>query len=161
MLRLSALCLLLLGACTTISETPTGTPIEQVLQRYGTPTSVCPAQHPTRYIWSQQPNGRYAWAIEVDANKQVTHASQVLTDHEFARLQIGVWTKEQVRCHFGPPAERSITPYRGIKRLVWSYRYKQNSVWESLMHVYFDENGVVQHYHPGPDPQVIDEWNLW
>ncbi len=50
MLRLSALCLLLLGACTTISETPTGTPIEQVLQRYGAPTSVCPAQHPTRYI---------------------------------------------------------------------------------------------------------------
>ena len=35
---------------------------------------------------------------------------------------------------------------------VWSYRYKEAGVWNSLMHVHFDGQGVVRHMLNGPDP---------
>lgn len=148
----SLFAVLSLSACTTISDLPVGTPLNQIQQQFGSPSVACPSSEPTRLVWSSQPFGQFSWAAELDQSQQLKSATQVLTDAEFNQLSQGNWDQNQVRCHFGPPAEKSITPYKGVKMQVWSYRYKQNSVWDSLMHVYFGDDGLVKHHHPGPDP---------
>lgn len=148
----SILAALSLSACTTVSDLPVGTSLGDAQQQFGSPSVLCPTNNPERAVWSSQPFGQFAWAMNLDQNQRLTSANQVLTDAEFEQLRQGSWSQEQVRCHFGPPAEKSITPYRGIKMQVWSYRYKQNGVWDSLMHIYFSDEGLVKHHHPGPDP---------
>lgn len=152
---LSAFSTLVLGACTTLTDMPTGTSVSELEQKFGTPSVSCPQDLPTRLVWSTQPMGQYAWAADIDGSQRLKYATQVLNDNEFDLLSQGNWNKEQVLCHFGPPAEKDITPYRGIKMLVWSYRYKQAGAWDSMMYVYFDEQGVVKHHHPGPDPLTL------
>lgn len=96
--------------------------------------------------------GQYAWALDIGADNALLRSEQILNDRAFAQLTDGNWQKQDVLCYFGPPAEKDITPYRGVKMEVWSYRYKQNKTWDSMMHIYFDAAGYVVHHHPGPDP---------
>jgi hypothetical protein len=39
---------------------------------------------------------------------------------------------------------------RGLE--VWSYRYKQSGVWNSMMHIHFSKDGIVREMQSGPDP---------
>ena len=150
-LSLSA-CILTLSACTTLSDMPVGTPLSQLQAEFGPPTVACPPQQPQRLVWSQQPYGQYAWGVDINAQQELLQSTQVLSDREFERLSEGDWTQQRVLCHFGPPAEKDYTPYQGVRMLVWSYRYKQSSTWNSLMYVYFGDDGLVKIHHPGPDP---------
>lgn len=149
-----------LSACTTLSDMPVGTTLAELEQQFGNPTISCPAENPNRFVWSMQPMGQKAWGVDTNTQQQLTKATQVLSDSHFALLSEGVWDKDKVWCYFGPPAEKDITPYKGVKMRVWSYRYKQNGVWDSLMYVYFDEENRVKHYHPGPDPLADTEKSL-
>jgi hypothetical protein len=36
---------------------------------------------------------------------------------------------------------------------VWSYPYKEAGVWDSIMSVHFDRNGILQRMQNGPDPR--------
>lgn len=150
-LTLSALSLLALNACTTLSEMPTGTSLNELKQKFGSPTISCPAQNPNRFVWSMQPMGQKAWGVDTDAQQQLITVAQVLSDKQFAILSEGTWDKTRVLCYFGPPAEKTIIPYYGVNMRVWSYRYKQYSAWDSMMYLYFNEAGVVKHYSSGPD----------
>lgn len=160
MLRPTFLVLLstvVLNACTTLTDMPTGTTLLELEQKFGTPSIACPQISPTRLVWSSQPMGQYAWAADIDGRQRLKQATQVLNNKEFNLLAQGNWDQTKVLCHFGPPAEIDITPYKGVKMRVWSYRYKQSGAWDSMMYVYFDGQGVVQHYHPGPDPLTIQD----
>jgi hypothetical protein len=43
---------------------------------------------------------------------------------------------------------------------VWSYRYYQNSVWHSLMYVFFETDGKqVTKFFAGPDPMFMCDDN--
>lgn len=74
----------------------------------------------------------------------------VLTDEMFATLKVGIATRENVLHTVGRPVEQSYLPLRGLT--VWSYRYKQSGVWDSMMHVHFDQAGIVREMMAGPDP---------
>lgn len=152
---------MLLSACTTLTDMPIGTPISELEQKFGAPSVVCPSISPTRFVWSTQPMGQYAWAADLDNQQRLAQANQVLTDKDFALLGQAEWDKEQVMCYFGPPAEKDITPYKGVKMQVWSYRYKQYGAWNSMMYVYFDEQNRVKHYHPGPDPLTLQDGDFF
>ncbi|AQS51155.1 hypothetical protein PAEH1_05435 [Paenalcaligenes hominis] len=152
-----ALSPLLFTACTTLSDMPVGTPLSELHRQFGQPSVACPPQSPQRFIWTQQPFGQLAWAADVNEQQELIRMTQVLTDREFELLTQGQWNKERVFCHFGPPAEKDYTPYVGVKMRVWSYRYKQNGVWPAFMYVYFGDDGVVKHHHPGPDPLSLRE----
>ena len=161
MRRISSLSLAgltLLSACTTLSDMPAGTPLTELEKHFGAPTISCPSHTtpPQRLVWSMQPMGQYAWGVEVNHKQELLNAEQVLQDKYFALLNEGIWDKERVHCYFGPPANKDMTPYLGVKMEVWSYRYKQNATWDSLMYVYFNDEGVVKHHHPGPDPRYED-----
>lgn len=158
---LSTIGIFALSACTTLSDMPTGTPLTELEQKFGRPTVSCPAQNPNRFIWSMQPMGQRAWAVNTNTQQQLTEVHQVLNDKHFALLSEGTWDKDKVWCYFGPPAEKDLTPYKGVKMRVWSYRYKQNGAWDSMMYVYFDDDGIVKHHHPGPDPLSLIDGNFF
>jgi len=151
------LALTMLAGCTNMTEITPGTPLKEVEIRYGQPVHACPQINGgQRLIWSQQPAGQHAWAVEVNAADQVQRIEAILTDTSFERLQIGM-TSNALRCIFGPPA---ITARAGLgeqRRDVWSYRYRESKAWNSLMHVYLDEAGRVERFHPGPDPLFEEE----
>ncbi|GAA0778452.1 lipoprotein [Castellaniella ginsengisoli] len=143
-----------LAGCAHIAATPPGTPLAQVTAQFGAPTLRCTdRQGRDRVVWSRQPMGQYAWGATVDAQGRVQGVESLLTDAHFQRLKQGVWTAEQVRCEFGPPAIIDTAGLPNVRQIVWSYRYKQDHTWNSLMYVFMGPDGrQVTKLHPGPDP---------
>ena len=148
-----------LAGCASITATPPGTPLAQVTAQFGAPTLECTdRQGHDRVIWSQQPLGQYAWGATVDAHGRVQGIEPILTDEHFQVLKQGVWTAEQVRCEFGPPALIDSAGLPSVRQIVWNYRYKQDHVWDSLMYVFMGPDGrQVTKFHPGPDPMYNHE----
>jgi hypothetical protein len=125
-----------------------------VEKQFGAPSTICPAADGTkRAVWSQQPFGEFAFATTIGADASVGKFEQVLTDQSFNQLGVGAWTPERVKCTFGPPENISVVGLPGHLKTVWSYRYRQNGVWYSLMYVFFDKDtNTVNQYYAGPDP---------
>ncbi|GAA4328189.1 lipoprotein [Pigmentiphaga soli] len=143
---------LLLAACASPASIQPGEPLGSVTQRLGRPTLEMPRPDGgTRLIWSTQPMGQFVWVTDVDASGKTISNQQALTTENFDRIKIGEWDTERLRYEFGPPAEISRVGLRG-EHLVWSYRYRQDGVWNSLMHIYISDSGKVERFHPGPDP---------
>ncbi len=144
----------LTAGCASITSVPPGTPAPQMISQFGAPTYQCPLETGgTRLIWSLQPFGQQAWATNTDAQGRIDGVKPVLTDAHFNVLREGVWTPEKLLCEFGPPAEKSAVGLPSVRQIVWSYRYQQDGVWNSLMHVYLGRDGSqVTRFHPGPDP---------
>ena len=156
----AAVCLL--AGCTTMTQLPPGTPLAQVEAEYGRANFSCPAENGAqRLIWTQQPMGQYAWGTHVGSDGITDRITSLLTDEHFNKLATGTWTAEHVRCEFGPPAEITTVGLPSSTQIVWSYRYRQAGAWNSLMHVYFGNDGEsVTRFHPGPDP-MYDRDVLW
>ncbi|MGB3276793.1 MAG: hypothetical protein WBA82_11445 [Castellaniella sp.] len=146
-----------LAGCASITATPPGTPLAQVTAQFGAPTLQCvDRQGHDRAVWSRQPLGQYAWGATVDAQGRVQKVEPILTDEHFQILKQGTWTANQVRCEFGPPAIIDTAGLPNVRQIVWSYRYKQDHVWNSLMYVFMGPAGdQVTKFHPGPDPMYI------
>lgn len=144
----------LLTACASMTSIPPGTPVQQVVAQFGQPSYTCTNKDGVeRMIWSRQPYGQYAWGANVDAAGNVEGVLPVLTDEHFDVLGSGTWTPDQVRCEFGPPAIIDTVGLPSSRQIVWSYRYKQSRVWNSLMYVHFGTDGeAVTRFYPGPDP---------
>ena len=151
---LAGLGLCLLSACANMADIPPGTSLQEVEAQFGQANFSCPAADGgQRLIWTQQPYGQYAWGTNVNAAGITDRIEPLLTDQHFNVLAKGVWTPEKVQCEFGPPAEISQVGLPSVRQTVWSYRYKQSKVWNSLMYVYFGKDKpVVTRFHPGPDP---------
>jgi hypothetical protein len=81
---------------------------------------------------------------------------QVLTSENFGKVKVDHWTKDDILRHFGRPAEISSVHYHNYE--VWSYRYKEAGVWNSMMSVHFDQQGVVRQMLNGPDPMYDDRF---
>lgn len=143
----------LMSACANMQDIPPGTSLAEVQARHGSPTIECPLPDGSRsMVWSTQPMGQFAWATRAAPDGTVGAVEQILTDAAFNKVETGVWTTEQLRCTFGPPADISTVGMPSVRETVWSYRYRQDGVWNSLMHVYVSDDGIVTRLHPGPDP---------
>jgi outer membrane protein assembly factor BamE (lipoprotein component of BamABCDE complex) len=81
---------------------------------------------------------------------KVTSFEQVLNMQKFAAIKVGESTKNEVLHTIGTPSETSYLSLSDLE--VWTYPYKENDVWNSLMHVHFDKSGVVRKMMNGPDP---------
>lgn len=80
---------------------------------------------------------------------------KVLTSETFATIKIDHADKAAVLRTLGPPAERSRVMMHNYE--VWSYRYLEAGVWHSMMHVHFDETGIVRLMQNGPDPMFEEK----
>ncbi|WP_042550999.1 hypothetical protein, partial [Ralstonia solanacearum] len=104
----------------------------------------------TRWLYPTQPYGQFTYAADFDAGGKLIAFKQVLRSLEFAQARVDVWTRDDVLHHFGKPVETAY--FSRMDRLVWSYRFKADDVWPSLMHFYFDPAGVLRLTQITPDP---------
>lgn len=143
---------LLLAACATRPAPLPGETADVVEAKLGKPTSIySDGTGAARSLeYATGPMGQYTWMARLGPDGRLTAYEQVLTGEKFATLKVDQATKEQVLRTIGRPAERSRVAMQNYE--VWSYRYKEAGVWNSMMHVHFDEGGVVRQMMNGPDP---------
>lgn len=145
-----------LSACAMVGPPPTpGETREAVMARLGAPTSVYQTEQGPVLEYATGPMGQYTFMARFGPDNRLRSYQQVLTGEQFATLKIGVARKADVLQTIGRPAERS---YLRLPELeVWSYRYKENGVWNSMMHVHFDRAGVLHKLQNGPDPMFEEK----
>jgi hypothetical protein len=152
--RCSTFCsTVLLVACAgpLFREAPAvGEPLSSVTAKLGQPTGVYPAPDGQVLEYATGPMGQFTYMARIGADGRLVSYQQVLKGETFATIKIDQATKADVLRTVGRPAERSRIALRNYE--VWSYRYKEAGVWNSLMHVHFDQDGVVRQMLNGPDP---------
>jgi hypothetical protein len=94
---------LLITGCAFTGIKP-GMSREEVLASYGTPSRTVPLASGTRLQYSTQPYGPTAVMVDLDAAGKVVNARQVLNPQDFARVEVGKWTRADVEREFGNPA---------------------------------------------------------
>lgn len=150
--KLSASTLLLLSlamaGCASAPPLP-GAPQREVLTRLGKPSAVYSVQNDTVLEYATGPFGQFTYMARIGPDDRLMSYEQVLTDAKFATVKVGVTNKEDVLHTFGRPAETSYLSWQKLE--VWTYRYKQSDVWDAMMHVHFDDQGVLRMMQSGPD----------
>lgn len=152
-LRLCVLaCLLTLGACASVLSNPSVTPGENesaVISRMGKPTAVYQDGQDHLLEYRTNPGGQATYMVRVDNGGHARSLEQVLTSEKFATIKPGMDTKESVLRKVGAPYE---TSYLSLsKQDVWSYMYRDQGVWDNLMHVQFGPDGKVSMLMNAPD----------
>ena len=141
---------LLVAGCALRTAPDPGDPLDVVQAKMGTPTAVYTDGAARTLEYATGPMGQYTWMAHLGPDGRLTSYEQVLTSEKFATVKIDQATKDDVLRTFGHPAEVSRVAMRDYE--VWSYRYKEGGVWNSLMHVHFDGQGVVRQMMNASDP---------
>ncbi len=158
MIGIATICLCLaLTACASLARQapPVGASVAEVEAAWGRPGASYRDGADTLLEYATGPMGQTTYMARIGPDERLRSFEQVLDGAHFARLQVGKSDKAEVLRTIGRPAERSrvfIGDYE-----VWSYRYKENGVWNSMMHVHFDRNGIVRMLLNGPDPLYEEE----
>ncbi|MFC0253946.1 hypothetical protein ACFFJK_18770 [Massilia consociata] len=141
-----------LGGCAAmLRQAPSiGDPVDIVQQKMGTPTAIYGAGNDRILEYATGPMGQQTFMARIGPDGRLVSYEQVLTSEKFATIKIDEATREDVLRAVGKPAETSRVGFRDYE--VWSYRYKEAGVWNSLMHVHFDQQGIVRQMMNGPDP---------
>ena len=143
-----------LAGCAALGRVPPspGDPVATVTAKYGQPTAIYPDRGDAGEVleYATGPMGQTTWMARIGPDGRLASFEQVLTGEKFATIKIGSATKDEVLHTIGRPAEHSHVALHDYE--VWSYRYKENGVWNSMMHVHFDHAGIVQLMQNGPDP---------
>ena len=144
------------AACGSLGGPPPapGDSMGAVQARLGAPSAIHRLASGTQYEYSG-PFSQVAYMARFDADGKLVSYEQVRTGQRFATLRPGVATKADVLAAIGQPSETSRVHMHNYE--VWSYRYKESNVWNSMMHVHFDEKGIVQLMQSGPDPMFEDK----
>jgi hypothetical protein len=148
-----------LSACAQLfrKPPPAGAPLAEVTAAMGQPNAVYPEPDGGQILeYRGQPMGQFQHMARIGPDGRLVSYQQVLTSENFARVKVDKWTKDDILRNFGRPAETSRVSYRDYE--VWSYRYKEAGVWNSMMHVHFDQQGVVRQMLNGPDPMYDDRF---
>jgi hypothetical protein len=149
--RLPAACILLaaLAGCASHPDfLRVGMTRDELDSRFGKPNVERRDGDDDVRIYTTQPLGQRASAAHVSTDGRVTAVEPLLNTQHFAQIQVDQWNKHDVFEHFGTPAEVR----RTMRYEMWSYRYREGEVWDSLFSVMFDDAGVVKQTQNGPDP---------
>ncbi|NMM28027.1 MAG: hypothetical protein HHJ12_12255 [Glaciimonas sp.] len=121
----------------------------EIISKLGSPSARYQEGNDSILAYVHGPWGQQTYMARLDASRRLKSYEQVLTTQKFATVTIGATNQETILHTFGKPAE---TSYLSLSDLtVWTYRYKESGVWDSMMHVHFDRNGIVQKMMNGPD----------
>lgn len=142
---------LLLPGCAGMLRPPPapGEPRAAVLSSLGAPTAAYRVGGDELLEYASGPFGQHTWMARIGPDGRLSSFEQVLTGEKFATLRIGAATRTDVLHTLGRPAETSYLALPDLE--VWSYRYKENGVWNSMMHAHFDRAGVLRMMQNGPD----------
>jgi hypothetical protein len=156
----AALALILsLSACAPVIRRtpPVGAPLAEVTAKLGKPDAVYPEPDGSQiFEYRGQPMGQFQHMARIAPDGRLLSYEQVLTDENFAKIEPNRWSKDEVLRHFGRPAE--VVRSRLDEGEIWSYRYKEKGVWDSLMNVDFNGRGVVLRVFRSADPVLDDRF---
>jgi hypothetical protein len=145
--------LITLGGCALLSAPvlSSGETESDVIAKLGRPTHRFQdgPEHLLEYM--KGPAGQETYIARFGVDDKLISFEQVLTTAKFAALNVGSATKSDVLHAIGTPSDTSYLPRVDLE--VWSYPYKENGVWDSMMHVHFDKDGIVRKMQNGPDPR--------
>jgi hypothetical protein len=142
---------LLAGGCASFTRTAPALGDTQavVVSKFGQPTATYLAPDGPVLEYAGGPFGQQTWMARFGGDGRLAVFEQVLTSEKFGSLKIGTATRDDVLRTLGRPAERSYLALPDLE--VWSYRYKESGVWNSMMHAHFDRAGVLRRMMNGPD----------
>lgn len=143
--------MLLVGGCAAIIPAPVniGDSEADVLAKRGQPTHRYEDGKDRLLEYAFGPWGQRTYMARIGPDNKLISFEQVLTVEKFATIKVGGATKKDVLRTIGSPTE---TDYLSLSDLeVWSYPYKENGIWNSIMHVHFDRAGIVRKMLNGPD----------
>jgi hypothetical protein len=149
--------ILSLSACAPlVRRTPAvGAPMAEVTAKLGRPDAVYPDPDGGQVLeYRGQPMGQFQHMARIGTDGRLLSWEQVLTTENFARVDLNRWNKDDILRNFGRPAE--VSRDRVNDDEVWSYRYKEKGVWNSMMNVYFNRRGIVRKMMNSADP-LLDE----
>ena len=136
-----------------------GEPRAAVEARLGRPTNIYQLPTGAELEYATGPYGQYTYMARFGPDDRLISYEQVLDTPGFARIKVGMSTQQDVLHTLGRPTE---TSYLSLPKLhVWSYRYKESGVWDSMMHVHFDHDGIVRMMMNGPDPAKEERRFFW
>ena len=149
--------LLFLTGCAALNRTPpaVGDSLATVTAKFGTPTAVYPTSSGQVLEYATGPFGQATYMARMGPDGRLTAFEQVLSSEKFGTLKIGIASKQHVLHTLGRPAEHSYLALPDLE--VWSYRYKESGVWNSMMHAHFDRQGVLRMMMNGPDPMYEEK----
>jgi hypothetical protein len=134
-----------------------GTPLAEVTAKLGKPSAVYPEPDGGQVLeYRGQPMGQFQHMARFKADGTLLSYEQVLTTENFARIEPNRWTRDEVLRNFGRPAE--VVRSRLEDGEIWSYRYKEKGVWDSLMNVDFNARGTVLRVFNSADPLLDDRF---
>ncbi len=145
--------LFLLSACALlqpVSLVP-GESETEVVAKLGRPTARMPDGNGNGFVleYNRNPWGQAIDMARFDENGRLISYEQVLTVEKFATIKPGIADKSFVLRTIGHPSETSWLSRQELE--VWTYPYKEQGAWNSLMHVHFDKNGIVRKMENGQD----------
>lgn len=149
LLLLMLLLIALVPGCRTFERVEIGDTEAQLLAKRGQPTAVFQDGHSRLLEYRSGNCGQYTYMARVDSRGKVVSYDQVLTTQKFASIPVGKATKDDVLRTVGGPSQ---TEYLSrVRQEVWSYPYRESGAWNSIMHIHFDQSGVVQRLVNGQD----------
>ena len=152
---LGLLALLALGACDAqrISELEEGLATEaEVRLKFGEPERVWDAPGGARiFEYNRQPAGQRNYMITLGPDGRMTALRQVLTPHNFARVQSGM-TMDEVRRLLGRPARTIAFELKQEVHADWRYLEPPNT--DMVFTVVLGPDGRVLRTMSVPDPQA-------
>lgn len=142
---------IMLGACAIPGTVPinAGDSEQTVLASLGVPTHRYQDGENQLLEYARGPWGQQTYMARIGADGKLISYEQVLTTQKFATLQINVANKNDVLRTIGAPSDTSFLSLPQLE--VWSYPYKENGAWNSVMHVHFDRSGILRKMQNGPD----------
>ncbi len=129
-----------------------------MLTARGTPTNRYRVGDETLLEYATGPYGQETWMARMGPDGKLISFEQVLTSERFAAIRIGQSSKQDVLHLVGAASEHG---YLTLSKLeFWSYPYRESGVWNSIMHIHFDENGIVRKMVNTPDIRFLDRGNV-
>jgi hypothetical protein len=139
---------LILAGCAVVDKVPVGMSRDDVLKTYGSPTqTISLPSGGTRSQYTFQPFGRKVVMVDMDTAGRVASVRQVLTEAEFARIELGKWTRVDVEREFGRPS--AMIRFGNWQGEVMTYRWRDTGGADMFFWVYLDGNNVAQQVGQG------------
>lgn len=131
-------------ACSVLMPAPVnvGDSEADVIAKRGQPTHYYQDGKHRLLEYTTGPMGQQTYMARVDETGKVISFEQVLTTEKFATIKLNESTKDDVLRTVGAPGETSYLSLSDLE--VWSYTYKRDAIWDSIMHIHFDKSGIVR-----------------
>jgi hypothetical protein len=121
----------------------------QIIERLGEPSHRYGEGNNHLLEYMTGPWGQTTYMARIGSDGRLVSFEQVLDAAHFSKIVPGKSNKEEVLRTIGAPSETSYLPLPRLE--VWSYPYREASTWDSVMHVHFDDNGIVRMLQNAPD----------